>query len=101
MSGMDGARSSARRNARSKISYECPCGRVVYGNGKQHQRSCKKHLAEIGWPLDEGMRDALRSEKVDYRAVERALGAQTINPSNMPWADFRDLVWRLADEIAA
>lgn len=101
MNGMDGARPSARRNAWAKIQYLCPCGRTVYGNGKQHQRFCQKHLAEIGWPLDEGLRDALRAEKIDYRAVERRLGQQQINPSTMTWTYFRDLVWRLADEVKA
>lgn len=99
MSGMDGARSSARRNAWQKIHFECPCGRTIYGNGKSHQRSCKRHLAEWGWPLDEGMRSALLDEGVPIRPVELALGAQTINPQYLRWVDFRDLVWRLADEV--
>lgn len=101
MSGMDGARASARRGAARKIKHECPCGRTIYGNGKSHQRSCPKHLAELGWPLDEGMRDALREAGVPIRPVELALGARQVNPRFHDWKTFKALVWQLADEVQA
>jgi len=109
MSGMDGARDSARRGAARKIHETCVCGRDVFGNGKQHQRSCERHLRERGWPLDRGMRDALRRHHwrcEPYRVVREAemlLGLVVLdrraagNDDPMPWRELRDLVWDLAE----
>lgn len=62
---------------------ECPCGRVVYGNGKAaHQRTCRDYLAVYGWPLsaadDAQVRQQLRDTHPDpdarlaaYREIRR------------------------------
>lgn len=111
MSGMDGARSSARRNAWQKINRECPCGRVVHGNGKAHERTCEAHLRKHGWPLDAGMVAAIHDfyPPIAGRTplvgeVERRLGAVYLerravgDKTELPWREYRDLVWQFADE---
>lgn len=111
MSGMDGARAGARRNAARKISAECPCGRRYYGNGKAHPRSCETHLREVGWPIDDGMAAAIRAAHPDrsaeiIRAVERGLGRIYLSrraagdKSEMSWTEYRERLWRLADDAA-
>lgn len=112
MSGMDGARASARRNAARKIKHTCACGRLIVGNSKSHERWCEVNLRERGWPLDRGMADAIRNEIPDstsidvIRHVERELGRIYLerraagDMSDLPWTEYRDLVWRLAEEAA-
>lgn len=109
MSGMDGASSSARRNAWRKIHTRCVCGREIYGNGKAHQRTCEAHLEQRGWPVDNGMHEALMHEYGTnsvgiLRAVELGLGRIYLerrragDKTEMRWAEFRDTFWKLADE---
>jgi hypothetical protein len=104
---------SRRRNAHEKIKYECPCGQVVTGNGKFHQRTCAVHLRERGWPMEARMHDALREHyagKVGVAGlignIERRLGQiylarrESGNLDEMRWIEYRDLVWQLAEEEA-
>ncbi|MCT7372992.1 hypothetical protein [Mycolicibacterium llatzerense] len=113
MSGMDGARAGARRMAHRKITHECACGRVLYGNlATSHLRSCEQNLRVNGWPIDAGMRDALLREYSGRRyvevltAVERGLGRIYLDrraggdKSPLPWLEYRDTIWRLAEEAA-
>lgn len=107
---MDGARASARQNAWMKITYGCPCGRTIHGNGRAHQRSCRAHLTKLGWPLDEGMRQAVlreyrgREAARILRAVERALGAfyaerrRSGDRGVLPWPAQRELIWSYAED---
>src|SRR5690242_16038091 len=107
MSGRSASNDRARRDAWRKIDYPCPCGRVVHGNGRSHQRTCETHLREAGWPLDTAMADAVRNE---YRgqpgvvsAVERELGRfylarrQSGDRTALAWLAYRDLVWQYAE----
>lgn len=116
MSGMDGARAAARRNAWMKIRFECPCGKVVRGNGKAHQRACPVHLRERGWPLDAAWRATFVSEYGPerggriHRAVQKALGVYELDRragrstevalAALRWVDFKNLIWREADAAA-
>lgn len=117
MSGMDGAKQGRRRAAYQKIRHDCACGRELRGNlAKSHLRTCETNLRESGWPLDAGMQDALlkeyggRRQPPTYaqivRAVERGLGQiylerrQRGDKTPLPWIEYRDTVWRLAEEAA-
>ncbi|WP_128644976.1 hypothetical protein [Rhodococcus sp. BS-15] len=102
----DGTKAAARRGAWRKIHSTCECGVEVYGNGKNHFRSCSAHLESAGWPMDSAMRDALRHEghmSADIVRIERALGQIYLDrrahgdKSEMPWSEYRDTVWQLAD----
>ncbi|OBF77110.1 hypothetical protein [Mycolicibacterium fortuitum] len=114
MSGMDGAKAGARRAAYQKIRHDCACGRVLRGNlATSHLRACETNLRESGWPLDAGMKEVLlkecggRRQAPTYahivRAVERGLGKiylerrQRGDKTPLPWIEYRDEVWRLAD----
>lgn len=113
MCAMDGIRESNRRNAGRKIKHTCACGRLIIGNGKAHQRWCEVHLRERGWPLANSMADAIRNEYPGstssdiIRHVERELGRIYLerraagDMSDLPWREYRDLVWRLAEEAGA
>jgi hypothetical protein len=105
--GTDGG-GNRRADAWRKIHRTCPCGREVFGNGKAHQRSCEAHLSAYGWPLDDGMADAVRREcapgAVTY--VQARLGEMYLERRHsgkvapLSWAEYRDAVWRFADEFA-
>lgn len=80
---------------------------MVHGNGKSHQRTCQRHLRERGWPLDDGMRDAIRDVYTGrgtavISAVERGIGAVYLerrargDKTELPWRELRELVWTLA-----
>lgn len=110
-SGMDGARASARRNAYQKIRNDCSCGRVLRGNlAVSHLRACETHLAAVGYPLEESMRTAIMREygHSNYVAtlthVERGLGEIFLqrraagNKQPMPWIEYRDTIWQLAEQ---
>jgi hypothetical protein len=101
---MDGARAATRGDAWKKIHRVCACGITVYGNGRQHERRCPSNLRERGWPLAKGMLAVLRESGLRAShivAIERALGQRSLagdRPELLGWRDFRDLVWRLAEE---
>ncbi|SHX98492.1 Uncharacterised protein [Mycobacteroides abscessus subsp. abscessus] len=99
-----------RKDAWRKIHFTCPCGREVFGNGKSHQRSCETHLRERGWPLDNGMVDAVireyrgRNPVPRIRAAELALGRLYLerrrkgDKAELGWSDYRDMVWSAASD---
>jgi hypothetical protein len=114
MSGMDGAKASARRGAAGKIVHTCVCGRVLHGNGHVlHERHCEQHLREAGWPLDRSMKDAIRQDVYPtpgsgaIRFVERGLGAVHLQraaagtKTAMTWPELRAAVWDLVDQWKA
>lgn len=109
MPGRSESNAAARRSAWRNIHITCACGREVYGNGKSHFRACTVSLESDGWPLDESMRHALREEgyrSATIRAVERGLGRIYLDrrasgdKTALRWAEYRDTVWRLAEENA-
>lgn len=96
----------ARFAGHARTGHACECGLTVYGNGrKSHYRACPAYLREVGWPLDEGMASALREDGLraeQITAIQRKLGEQALasnNPSKLAWREFRDLVWKIADEV--
>lgn len=108
---MDPSTHRRMRTAHAKYYETCVCGRVLNGNGrKSHFRTCHKYLANVGWPLDAGMGEALRSEFYGrgaaeaIRHVERGLGQFYLDRRNsgdkseLSWLEFKTLVWKLADE---
>lgn len=110
---MDPATQRRMRTAHAKYHETCVCGLVVNGNGrKSHFRACGKYLANIGWPLDAAMGAAIRDEYRGrsaevIRHVERGLGQFYLDrrhsgdKSELPWLEFKALVWKLADEYEA
>ncbi|MCV7003479.1 hypothetical protein [Mycolicibacterium alvei] len=112
--GMDGAKASVRRAAAAKPKLDCSCGRTVYSNAgiRAHQKACEVSLRQYGWPLDDAMRRAVFEEYgtkaavAILRHVQLGLGAIYLtrrlagHKTEMRWTDFRDTVWRLADEAA-
>ncbi|OHU12784.1 hypothetical protein [Mycobacteroides chelonae] len=96
-----------RKNGWRKIHSTCVCGREIYGNGKSHWRSCEQHLKTSGWPMETAMVHALFAEGHGadiVRAVELGLGKLYLKRRaegvkiELPWREYRDTVWQLADE---
>jgi hypothetical protein len=113
MSGMDGAKASARRNAYAKITHTCACGRILHGNlAKTHLRACETNLSQQGWPLDESMKTSIRAHYYGHlhpeippiwisqtiHTVEKELGRIYLNrraagdKQTMLWREYRDTV---------
>jgi hypothetical protein len=108
---MDESTRLRMRRAHANHGYRCECGRMVYGNGhKSHLRTCAAHLDKVGWPLDEGMaqaiRDVYRNPLGVVMGVQQRLGQFYLarrkggDLTPLPWPEFRDLVWRYAAEAA-
>lgn len=113
---MDEVTRLAMRRKHAERSEVCPCGRRVYGNGRSaHFRACRYYLTEHGYPLDEGLCSAIREEHGPGVVIEvqRRLGALQVSRRGkseyaaepdlrrLRWRDFRDLVWKIADEVAS
>lgn len=107
---MDPTTHRRMRTAHTKYHETCVCGRVVNGNGrKSHFRTCEQYLEKVGWPLDAAMGAAIideyrgRGAEV-IRHVERGLGQfyldrrRSGDKTELPWVEFKTLVWKLADE---
>lgn len=98
----------AMRSAHTRHVVTCVCGKRLAGNGhKSHQRACPEHLAERGWPLDDGFCDALRDDYPGTGAdviqyVQRALGRKMLTRRNqgdktpLPFKELREAVWAYA-----
>jgi hypothetical protein len=110
---MDGAKAGARREAYRKIHTTCACGRRLEGNfAVSHLRTCETNLRENGWPIEDGMKQALMQEYRSsgyvqiLRAVELKLGQLYLarrasgDKTALPWREHRDTIWVFADEAA-
>lgn len=113
-SGIGGG-GNRRADAWRKIRHTCVCGRAVYGNGVMHQRTCDRHLAERGWPMEDAMREAVRQHCWENRSsgvfnptrviesVERGLGKIYLqrrasgDRSALNWTEYKKHVWGLVD----
>jgi hypothetical protein len=105
----------AMRRKHAERFEDCVCGRRIWGNGRaSHYRACRQHLREVGYPLDEGLRSAIREahgvgvvaeveKRLGVIAAERK-GNYSAGPRpdlrSLRWIVFRDLVWSIADEVA-
>lgn len=108
---MDPVTHRRMRTAHLNHSVTCPCGRQLYGNGRtSHQRVCPDWLRTYGWPLDQGMQQAIRDEYPRVSgivlAVERELGRFYLDrraggdKTPLSWRELRDLVWQYAEEVS-
>jgi len=109
---MDESKRLHMRRAHADRSHRCVCGRVVFGNGaKSHYRHCRVHLRERGWPLQSswietfvnaGMPGAETARKVEMGlgrwSLDNSLHDQPGQPNRLPWAEFKDLIWTLAEQ---
>jgi hypothetical protein len=97
--------------AAGKPHLTCACGRDVWSNIgiASHRKSCEASLERDGWPIDAGMAKAIREEYPRNAAptilyVSRQLGRVYLerrrggDNAEMPWREYRDLVWQLAAE---
>lgn len=112
----DGRRISSMGHA--KHAHNCPCGRTLRGNGwKTHARACEAWLTRYGWPLDDNLADAIRTDSPHLNgrrgrvpllthvqmAVGRAVLARRAEGNKTPlrWQEAKDLAWTAADEFNA
>ena len=109
---MDPVTHRRMRTAHLNHSTWCVCGRQLRGNGeKTHRRACRANLAEHGWPLQsswietfvsEGYPGAETAKKVELGLGRWALEHEHHGHPGQPnrllsWAEFKQLVWTLAD----
>lgn len=111
---MDPVTHRRMRTAHLNHTTTCACGRRLHGNGaKSHLRACKVNLAEAGWPLASSwiaiFVDANLPGAQTARRVEKGLGlwamehlapsGRVTQPDSLPWLEFKELIWRLAEPI--
>lgn len=99
---MRGDAAATSRGARFGTSVRA--GASCTDTRKIHQRTCRSHLEQVGYPLDKGLHGAILNE-LGVAAVlraERELGKRVLtDPAllTMRWPEFRDLIWSLADSL--
>lgn len=110
---MDESTRLRMRTAHLNQTLTCACGRVLHGNGApSHLRTCAASLARDGWPLETAMQLAVFRAypgrgAATLAAVQRRLGQLYLrrrrggDKTPLPWAEYRDLVWRYAAEAQA